>query len=397
MRLLDSRRTQVLPMDSRRRPLEPDELVRYSRQIRLPSVGLAGQETLKSSSVLVVGAGGLGSPAAIYLAAAGVGRIGIADDDRVDVTNLHRQPLHDTSDVGREKAESAKARIAALNPFVRVEAIHDRVTSENALAIIEQYDVVIDATDNFATRYLLNDACVLAAKPLIYGSVDRFEGQASVFATKDGPCYRCLFPTPPDPGTVQSCADAGVLGVLPGLIGTIQATEALKWLLGLGESLAGTLLLVDALGPRFRTIEVERDPSCPACGTREIRALVDYEEFCARPAPAVAELTAVGTISPRELSTLLNNGEAITIIDVREPYEWSIGRIPTAQLMPLGSMPEAAQAIDRDSDIVVYCHHGVRSDLAAQDLIDVGFRYVRNLIGGIDRWSREVDPRVPRY
>lgn len=384
-------------MDSRRRPLEPDELVRYSRQIRLPSLGLAGQETLKNSSVLIVGAGGLGSPAAIYLAAAGVGRIGIADDDRVDVTNLHRQPLHDTSDVGLEKAESARVRLEALNPFVRVDAIRSRVTSENALALIASYDLVVDATDNFATRYLLNDGCVITGTPLIYGSVDRFEGQVSVFATKDGPCYRCLFPTPPDPSTVQSCAEAGVLGVLPGLIGTVQATEALKCILGLGESLAGKLLLVDTLDFRFRTIEVERDPSCPACGTREIRALIDYDDFCARPVPGATESAVVGTISPKELSSLLNNGEAITIIDVREPYEWNIGRIPTARLMPLGSMPGAADAIDRKSDIVVYCHHGVRSDLAAQDLIEVGFRHVRNLIGGIDRWSREVDPRVPRY
>jgi adenylyltransferase/sulfurtransferase len=384
-------------MDNRRQPLEPGELVRYSRQVRLPSLGLAGQETLKSSSVLIVGAGGLGSPAATYLALAGVGRIGIADDDRVDVTNLHRQPLHDTRDIGRDKAESARARMAALNPFVHVDAIRERVTRDNAIGIIESYDVVIDATDNFATRYLLNDACVLTGKPLIYGSVDRFEGQASVFATKGGPCYRCLFPTPPDPSTVQSCADAGVLGVLPGLIGTLQATEALKWILGLGESLAGRLLLVDALGVRFRTIEVERDPKCPACGTREIRALMDYDDFCARPTSPTDAWASVGTILPRELSSLLNSGGAVTVIDVREPYEWNIGRIPTARLMPLGSMPEAADTIDRDSDIVVYCHHGVRSDLAAHDLVDAGFRHVRNLIGGIDRWSREVDPRVPRY
>ena len=384
-------------MDSQHQQLEPDELVRYARQIRLPSLGLAGQQALKNSSVLIVGAGGLGSPAATYLAAAGVGRIGIADDDRVDVTNLHRQPLHDTADIGLPKAESARARMEALNPFVRVEAIRDRVTSENAIAIIERYDIVIDATDNFATRYLLNDACVLTGKPLVYGSVDRFEGQASVFATKDGPCYRCLFPTPPDPGSVQSCADAGVLGVLPGLIGTLQATEALKLLIGLGESLAGRLLIVEALSGRFRTIEVERDPSCPACGTREIRMLIDYDEFCAR-RPSMTEAAATaGTISPRELSSLLNNGGAITVIDVREPYEWDIGRIPSARLMPLGTMPDAAEGIERNSDIVVYCHHGVRSDLAAQDLIDVGFRHVRNLIGGIDRWSREVDPRVPRY
>jgi adenylyltransferase/sulfurtransferase len=333
----------------------------------------------------------------MYLAAAGVGRIGIADDDRVDLTNLHRQPLHETGDVGHPKAESARARMEALNPFVRVEAIRDRVTSDNAIAIVERYDIVVDATDNFPTRYLLNDTCVLTGKPLIYGSVDRFEGQLSVFGAGDGPCYRCLFPTPPDPGTVQSCADAGVLGVLPGLIGTMQATEALKLLLGLGDSLAGRLLIVDTLGGRFRTIEVERDPNCPACGTREIRGLIDYDEFCARAQSPSARPATPGTISPRELSSLLNNGEAVTIIDVREPYEWNIGRIPTARLMPLGTMPGAADAIDRNSDIVVYCHHGVRSDLAAQDLVEVGFRRVRNLVGGIDRWSREVDPRVQRY
>jgi len=384
-------------MDHRDRPLEPDELVRYSRQIRLPSLGLAGQQTLKDSSVLIVGAGGLGSPAAIYLAAAGVGRIGIADGDLVDVTNLHRQPLHDTSDVGREKTESAKARMEAQNPFVSVEPIRERVTRDNALELVNLYDVVIDATDNFATRYLLNDACVLTGKPLVYGSVDRFEGQVSVFATERGPCYRCLFPTPPDPSTVQNCADAGVLGVLPGLVGTLQSTEALKLLLGLGDSLAGRLLLVDTLTMNFRTIQVDRDQNCPACGTREILELIDYEEFCARPAVGGAEPVAVGTIAPRELSSLLNNGEAVTVIDVREPYEWNIGRIPSARLMPLGSMPQAADALDRDADIIVYCHHGVRSDIAAQDLVDAGFRRVRNLVGGIDRWSRDVDPRVPRY
>jgi len=384
-------------MDHRHQPLEPDELVRYARQIRLPSLGLGGQQTLKDASVLIVGAGGLGSPAAIYLASAGVGRLGIADGDRVDVSNLHRQPLHDTNDIGRDKVESARARLNALNPFVRVEAIRERIARENALALIDRYDVVIDATDNFPTRYLLNDACVLTNTPLVYGSIDRFEGQASVFATKTGPCYRCLFPTPPDPGTVQSCADAGVLGVLPGLIGTIQATETLKLLLDLGESLAGRLLLVDTLRTRFRTIDVERDPACPACGTREIRELVDYDDFCAKRPSSVGEPAEAGAISPRELSSLLNNGEAVTVIDVREPYEWNIGRIPTARLMPLGSMPDAADGIDRDADIVVYCHHGVRSDLAANGLIDVGFRHVRNLIGGIDRWSREVDSRVPRY
>jgi len=374
--------------------LAGDELARYARQIRLPQLGVEGQAVLKRAAVLIVGAGGLGSPAAMYLAAAGVGRIGIADADRVEISNLHRQLLHRTSDVGAMKTESTRAALHAINPHVRVDAIAERVSSANALALVADYGVIIDGTDNFPTRYLLSDACVLTARPLVYGSVDRFEGQVSVFATGAGPCYRCLFPTPPDPGTVQNCADAGVLGVMPGLIGLLQATEALKLITGLGDSLAGRLLLVDALRMRFHTVTVERDAACPACGTRELDALIDYEQFCS---PSMPRSASVETILPHELSTLLNNGESIVIIDVRESYEWDMGKIPTARLMPLGTLPDAADSLDRNADVIVYCHHGARSEAAAHQLLAGGFQRVRNLTGGIDRWSREVDPRVRRY
>ena len=374
--------------------LDSDELRRYARQIRLPSLGIDGQKRLKATSVLIVGAGGLGSPAATYLTAAGVGRIGIADDDRVDASNLHRQPLHRTKDIGSAKADSARETLAAINPHVRVEAIKQRVSRENALGLVKAYDVVIDGSDNFPTRYLLNDACVLTGRPLVYGSVDRFEGQVSLFATDHGPCYRCLFPSPPEPGTVQNCADAGVLGVLPGLVGTLQATEALKLILGLGDGLVGRLLLVDALTMRFRTFSVDRDPKCPACGTREISALIDYEAFCTGEQTAMPK---VDTITPAELSTALNEGESIVVVDVREPYEWQIGRIPSARLIPLGTLYSAPPDISLDADVVVYCHHGQRSHAAAEALSALGFRRVRNLVGGIDRWSREVDPSVRRY
>jgi sulfur-carrier protein adenylyltransferase/sulfurtransferase len=374
--------------------LHADELRRYARQIRLPSVGVDGQQRLKAASVLIVGAGGLGSPAATYLTAAGVGRIGIADDDRVDASNLHRQPLHRTGDIGSAKADSARETMAAINPHVYVEAIRKRVSRENALDLVKAYDVVIDGTDNFPTRYLLNDACVLTRRPLVYGSVDRFEGQVSLFATDAGPCYRCLFPSPPEAGTVQNCADAGVLGVLPGLVGTLQATEALKLILGLGENLVGRLLLVDALAMRFRTISVDRDPKCPACGTREITGLIDYEAFCTGGQNATPE---VDTILPAELSTALNDGQSIVLVDVREPYEWQISRIASARLIPLRTLFSAPPDISLDADIVVYCHHGQRSHAAAEALTAFGFRRVRNLVGGIDRWSREVDSSVRRY
>jgi adenylyltransferase/sulfurtransferase len=380
-------------------PLDSDEAKRYARQMRLPQLGAEGQAKLKNASVLIVGAGGLGSPAAMYLAAAGVGHIGIADDDTVDLSNLHRQLLHTNADVGRPKTDSARETIVGINPHVRVSTFAQRITSDNALELVRAFDVVIDGTDNFPTRYLLNDACVIEGRPLVYGSVDRFDGQVSVFSTREGPCYRCLFPTPPAPGTVQNCADAGVLGVLPGLVGTLQATEAIKILLSLGDSLVGRLLLVDTLHMRFRTIAIRRDPDCPACGTRELRTLIDYEGFCASAGDTSDDdaLATVGMIAPAELSSSLSNGDSVVVIDVREPREWAIGRIPTARLMPLGTMPEVAASLDRDADIIVYCHHGSRSYAAAEMLVESGFRRVRNLVGGIDRWSREVDPRVPRY
>jgi adenylyltransferase/sulfurtransferase len=381
--------------------LTDDEVARYARQIRLADVGLEGQARLRAASVLIVGAGGLGSPAAMYLAAAGVGRIGIADGDRVDVSNLHRQLLHATGDVGMPKAASARETIGAINPHVRVDAIGERVSAENALDLVTAYDVVIDGTDNFPTRYLLNDASVLTGRPLVYGSVDRFEGQVSVFATERGPCYRCLFPRPPEPGSVQNCAEAGVLGVLPGLIGTLQATEALKLILGLGEPLVGRLLLVDTLAVRFRTIGVERDPECPACGTHEIRELIDYDAFCAGGSIDGAEeghgADGPGEITPTELASALNRGDSLVVVDVREPLEWRIARIPTARLIPLAALMAAPPDLDRHADIVVYCHHGTRSAAAAHALVAAGFTRVRNLAGGIDRWSREVDPGVRRY
>lgn len=375
--------------------LDPDELARYARQMRLPQLGTVGQERLKQASVLVVGAGGLGSPATMYLAAAGIGRLGIADGDRVELSNLHRQPLHASKDVGSPKTDSARETLAALNPHVDIETIPERISRDNALDVVRRYDVVIDGTDNFPTRYLLNDACVLTSRPLVYGSVDRFDGQVSVFATDRGPCYRCLFPNPPEPGTVQSCADAGVLGVLPGLVGTLQATEALKLILGLGEPLVGRLLLVDAARMRFRSVTVERDAACPACGTHEITELIDYDDFCAAGAPSPEEPIAI--IAPQELSELLKNDTSITLIDVREPYEWNIGRLPGARLIPLAMLGAAAGTIDRAADVVVYCHHGMRSEMAAYLLRDAGVARVRNLAGGIDRWSIEVDPSVPRY
>jgi molybdopterin/thiamine biosynthesis adenylyltransferase/rhodanese-related sulfurtransferase len=378
--------------------LESDELVRYSRHIGLSEVGESGQRRLKQSSVLIVGAGGLGSPAALYLAAAGVGRIGIVDFDNVDLSNLQRQVLHDTAAVGSPKTQSARARLEAINPFVRVESIEAELNASNALEIIGGYDVVVDGTDNFKTRYLTNDACVLLGRPNVYGSVLRFEGQASVFGTPDGPCYRCLFREPPPPGLVPNCAEAGVLGVLPGLIGTIQATEAIKLILGIGDTHAGRLLLVDALRMNFRMIRLRRDPDCPACGTRELKELIDYDEFCGTsPSREGTRSSSVREIAPRELSDRLRRGDVIDLIDVREPYEWRIARIEGARLIPLGRIGASASEIGRDRDVVLYCHHGARSQVAGEALVAQGFDRIWNLSGGIDRWSEEVDPSVPTY
>ena len=379
--------------------LAPAELLRYSRHLILPDVGVPGQEKLKAARVLLIGAGGLGSPAALYLAAAGVGTLGIVDFDNVDVTNLQRQILHGTKDVGRPKLQSARERIADVNPHVRLETYETALTSKNALDIFSGYDIVVDGTDNFATRYLVNDACTLLGKPNVYGSVFRFEGQVSVFDARTGPCYRCLFPEPPPPGLVPSCAEGGVLGVLPGLVGTIQATEAIKLILGVGEPLAGRLLLVDSLGMQFRTVTVRKDPACPACGTREIRELIDYEQFCGVRA-AEAEPRAVAgfvEITPRELTARLSRGEQLQLIDVREQFEWDIAHIDGAQLVPLATLPEVVDTLDRDREVVVYCKGGSRSRAAASHLADAGFPRVTNLTGGILRWQAEVDPTLPRY
>jgi sulfur-carrier protein adenylyltransferase/sulfurtransferase len=375
-----------------------EELLRYSRHLILPEVGIEGQRRLKAGRVLLVGAGGLGSPLALYLAAAGVGTLGLVDFDVVDVSNLQRQVLHGTKDVGRPKLESARERIRDVNPHVHVDAYETKLTSANALDIIRDYDVVIDGTDNFATRYLTNDACVLLGKPNVYGSIFRFEGQASVFATEDGPCYRCLFPEPPPPGLVPSCAEGGVLGVLPGLVGTIQATEGIKLLLGIGEPLIGRLLLVDALSMRFRTVKLRKDPACPACGTRELKELIDYDQFCGV-APAVTTVSAddIPEITPRELVERLRRGDELDLIDVREPYELDIARIPDVKLVPLGSLPEALPDLDPTRETVVICRTGSRSGRAVKQLQAAGFRRVWNLAGGVHRWSDDVDPRLPKY
>jgi adenylyltransferase/sulfurtransferase len=376
--------------------LTQEETLRYSRHLILPEVGLEGQKKLKAARVLLVGAGGLGSPLGLYLAAAGVGRIGLVEFDTVDLTNLQRQVIHGTKDVGRSKLQSAKERIHDVNPNVEVVGYETRLTSENALDIVRDYDLVVDGTDNFATRYLVNDACVLLGKPNVYGSIFRFEGQASVFATADGPCYRCLYPEPPPPGMVPSCAEGGVLGVLPGLVGLIQATETLKLLLGIGESLAGRLLLVDALGMKFRNVKLQRDPKCPACGTRELKALIDYQQFCSvrgrEPEPEkIAELT------PAEVAAKQARGEDFDLLDVREPHEWQIARLPGARLMPLATLGATLSQLDPNREIVVHCKLGGRSAKAVRQLQAAGFRRVWNMAGGIARWSQEVDSKVPRY
>jgi adenylyltransferase/sulfurtransferase len=373
--------------------LEREELLRYGRHLLLPEVAIDGQRRLKAARVLVVGAGGLGSPAALYLAAAGVGTIGLVDFDIVEVTNLQRQLLHGTRDVGRSKLDSARDRLHDTNPHVKLELHATRLTAANALTILREYDVVLDGTDNFATRYLVNDACVLLGKPNVYGSIFRFDGQASVFATADGPCYRCLYPEPPPPGLVPSCAEGGVLGVLPGLVGTVQATEAIKLILGIGTTLAGRLLLFDALDAEFRSVRVRRDPSCPACGTRELQSLIDYDQFCG----AGVGLDAVPQIEPRELAIRRASGETIQLIDVREPHEWEIGHIDGARLIPLHRLQAALADIDTTAPVAVYCKGGTRSALAARDLLDAGFRQVWSVSGGILRWSREVDADVPEY
>ena len=378
--------------------LTREELVRYSRHILLPQVGEEGQRALKDSRVLLVGAGGLGSPVALYLAAAGVGTLGLVDFDVVDLSNLHRQILHGSAGVGSSKIDSARDRLHDINPNVRIEPYETRFTSGNALEIARGYDLIVDGTDNFATRYLVNDTSVLLGMPNVYGSVYRFEGQASVFGTSDGPCYRCLFREPPPPHLVPSCADAGVLGVVPGLVGTIQATEAIKLLLGLGDTLVGRLLTIDLMTMAFRTIEIRKDPECPACGTHEITELIDYDEFCGGAASSVEPAVSnVSEIQPAQLAERLEGGEELEIIDVREPYEWEIARIPGARLVPLDRIAAEIPRLDKKRETILYCKVGVRSRYAAQQLADAGVAEVRNLAGGILRWIDEVDPTMTRY
>ncbi len=376
--------------------LSPEEKARYARHLVLPEVTAEGQLRLKRSSVLLVGAGGLGSPAALYLAAAGVGRIGIVDFDLVDESNLQRQILHDTSWVGRPKLESAVARLSALNPHVAVEAHPVALSRENALSLLAGYDVVVDGTDNFETRYLTNDACYFLGKPNVYGSIFRFEGQASVFWADRGPCYRCLFPQPPPPGLVPSCAEGGVLGVLPGVVGAVQATEALKILLGVGEPLVGRLLLYDALAMRFDELELRRDPECPLCSPKAtIVELQDYPAFCGT--RRGQEKEPVEEIGAAELKRRLDAGEPLEIIDVREPHEWAICRIEGARLVPLGSLASRVHELDPSRTYVLQCQSGVRSARALGLLRQAGFHRLLNLRGGILAWAREVDPSLPRY
>ena len=383
--------------------LTQDEIARYSRHLIMPEVGIDGQRKLKAGSVLCIGAGGLGSPAAMYLAAAGVGRIGIVDFDVVDFSNLQRQLLHSTADVGRSKLTSARDRLHGLNPHIQIDTYETTVTSDNALDLFRPYDVILDGTDNFPTRYLVNDACVLLGKPNAYGSIFRFEGQASVFGTKDGPCYRCLYPEPPPPGLVPSCAEGGVLGVLPGIIGVIQATEAIKLILGIGEPLIGRFLIYDALKMRFRELKLRKDPDCPVCGTHPtVTKLIDYEQFCGiRPEPAPAQTTGAGVsgweTTAVDLKKRLDAGDDVLILDVREPNEYQINRIPGSVLIPLGELPRRYAELSKDRDMVAHCKMGGRSAKAVEFLQSVGFKRVKNLRGGILEWIDKVDPSQPKY
>ena len=382
--------------------LSHEEIRRYSRHLIVPEVGMAGQKKLKSSSVLLIGAGGLGSPLALYLAAAGVGRIGIVDFDVVDESNLQRQVIHGTSALGTPKLESAKARILDINPNVQVDTYEFPLTSQNALEVLRPYDVIVDGTDNFPTRYLVNDACVLLGKPNVYGSIFRFEGQASVFWARaggggHGPCYRCLYPEPPPPGLVPSCAEGGVLGILPGTIGTIQATETIKLLLGIGEPLIGRLMLYDALKMSFRELRLHKDPECPVCGENPtVTELIDYQQFCGIN-PQTERGETDWDITPRDLQSRLAAGDDLVLLDVREQNEWDIAHLEGAQLVPVNSVAERANELSTADEIVVYCKGGVRSARAVNTLRQFGFRKLWNLKGGIDAWAREVDPSLPRY
>jgi molybdopterin/thiamine biosynthesis adenylyltransferase/rhodanese-related sulfurtransferase len=377
--------------------LTNEEILRYSRHLIMPEVGMEGQQKIKAARVLCIGAGGLGSPLALYLAAAGVGTLGIVDFDVVDFTNLQRQIIHTTESVGRPKLASAAERIRSINPFVNIQPFETKLTSENALELFRDFDMVADGTDNFPTRYLVNDACVLSGKPNVYASIFRFEGQASVFATEDGPCYRCLYPEPPPPGLVPSCAEGGVLGILPGLLGIIQATEVIKLILGKGDSLAGRLLLVDALAMRFRELKLRKNPDCPACGTHPtIHALIDYNEFCGIRGEETPLTSTVPEISVEDFKRRLDRGDDFFVLDVREPHEYQICNL-NGYLMPLGDVPKRVHELDSSRDIVVHCRSGVRSAKAVDFLRQAGFRKVQNLAGGILAWADRIDPTVPKY
>lgn len=380
--------------------LTNEQILRYSRHLIMPEVGLAGQEKLVNASVLLIGAGGLGSPLAMYLSAAGIGHLGLVDFDKVDQTNLHRQVIHGTENVGMLKVESAKQRIASINPNVKVDTYATALSSENIMDIIKDYDVVIDGTDNFPTRYLVNDACVFTKKPNIYGSIFRFEGQATVFYPGQGPCYRCLYPEPPPPGEVPSCAEGGVLGILPGIVGLIQATECIKLIIGQGKSLVGRLLIFNALEMSFREVRLRRQKNCPVCGDNPtVTQLIDYQEFCGlgRGQEEQQSSSTQWDITPNELKEAMSNGKKIVLVDVREKEEWDICRIPGAKLIPLSTLPQQMSELDTADDIVLHCHHGSRSMKALQFLNKMGFQKLKNLRGGIDAWSVQVDPAVPRY
>jgi adenylyltransferase/sulfurtransferase len=378
--------------------LSKDEILRYSRHLIMPEVGMEGQQKLKAARVLCIGTGGLGSPLALYLAAAGVGTLGLVDFDVVDFTNLQRQVIHFSSDVGRPKLQSAKEKIAAINPYINVKTFETRLTSENALKIFEDFDIIVDGTDNFPTRFLVNDACVFTGKPNVYGSIFRFEGQASVFATKDGPCYRCLYPEPPPPGLVPSCAEGGVLGILPGLVGLIQATEAIKLILGKGEPLIGRLLLVDALGMRFRELKLRKNPDCVVCGKHpSVTKLIDYEEFCGlRGQEQPVANTGIPEITVEELKQRLDAKDDLFILDVREPHEYKICNL-NGYLIPLNDLPKRVNELDPSKDMVVHCRSGGRSAKAVEFLRQAGFTKAKNLTGGILAWADRIDPKVPKY
>ncbi len=377
--------------------LNNDEILRYSRHLIMPEVGMEGQLKLKAARVLCVGAGGLGSPLALYLGAAGVGTLGIVDFDVVDYTNLQRQIIHTTADVGRKKLDSAADRLKAMNPFVNVRKIETRLTSENALEIFKDFDIIADGTDNFPTRYLINDACVLSGKPNVYASIFRFEGQASIFAMPDGPCYRCLYPEPPPPGLVPSCAEGGVLGILPGLLGVIQATEVVKLIIGKGDPLVGRLLLVDALAMKFRELKLRKNPECPVCGKNPtIKRLIDYEEFCGIRGEEQAVEASAGDIQVEELKRRLDKGDDIFVLDVREPHEYQICNL-NGYLIPLGDLPKRVNELDSSKEIVAHCRSGVRSAKAVAFLKQAGFKKVHNLTGGILAWADRVDPKMPKY